>query len=921
MPGQVFGRDAELTVLAAFLRGLPGGPGALVLSGPAGAGKTTLLRAAVSEATALGMTVLATQPAGSDVRLAFTGLSDLLGPELDALLPLLPPPQRRALSVALQIQDAPGRPPEPTAIAVAVRTALAALAAVAPVLVAVDDVQWLDPPSRSAVSFALRRLVAEPVGLLGALRAAGGEPELPLELNRARLPAELVPLGGLSLGALHRMLRSRLGVSFSHPTLLRIEAESAGNPFIALEIGRVLARRGMTRLTGRDLPIPDTLAGLVDARLADLPAGPRAALELVAVLPGAPPDRYLAAGLPGADLDHAVTAGLLEEAEGRLVFTHPLLASAVAGAIPPARRRALHAAAAASATGLEERARHRALAAAGPDAAAADELAGAGAAAAARGAPVTAAELLELSAGLTPAGQPGRIRGRLLAAAGHLVQAGETRAAAAVLSGLATTAEPGPDRAAALSELAWSLEDDLGESLRLLDLALAEAGPDPLLRARISFYRSDFLAMRGDLPAARAAAWQAVAAAERSDDGALLAASLAHSYLYSVLSGAPADEAELGRALAIERSGPALVMLTPPSEVAGICWMLTGRLAAAERALRRALARAEADGTEYWQADILQRLSLLASRRGDLAAAADLSEAGLELAEQLDLSQLTSAALYACGWAALLRGRPEQVRGCAERGLRLSRQVGDQAYLVGHQALLGSLSLALGDPADAAARLVPLCDQLPGVGYRPATQFLLPEAAEAAIGAGQPEVARSLLDRAGSVAGDPVLGALTARCRGALYAAAGRPGEAVAELSRSLQLHDAVDPMPVSRARTQLVLGGVQRRMKQRRAARETLTAAREVLEAAGAVLWSARAAAELARVSGRAPAASGELTETERRVAELIAAGLTNREVAAELFVTVRAVESTLTKLYAKLGVRSRTQLAGRLREDPAGL
>ena len=174
---------------------------------------------------------------------------------------------------------------------------------------------------------------------------------------------------------------------------------------------------------------------------------------------------------------------------------------------------------------------------------------------------------------------------------------------------------------------------------------------------------------------------------------------------------------------------------------------------------------------------------------------------------------------------------------------------------------------------------------------------------------------------ASSVGRDPVLGALVARGLGMLAAAGGRPGEAVAELSRALELHDAVDPMPVERARTQLVLGGVQRRLKQRRAARETLTAAREAFEAAGAVLWSARADAELARVSGRAPGAPGGLTETERRVAELIAAGLTNREVAAELFVTVRAVESTLTKLYAKLGVRSRTQLAGRLREDPASL
>ena len=167
------------------------------------------------------------------------------------------------------------------------------------------------------------------------------------------------------------------------------------------------------------------------------------------------------------------------------------------------------------------------------------------------------------------------------------------------------------------------------------------------------------------------------------------------------------------------------------------------------------------------------------------------------------------------------------------------------------------------------------------------------------------------------MARDPVFGALVARGQGILAAAEGRPGDAVAELSRALELHDAVDPMPVERARTQLMLGGVQRRLKQRRAARETLTAARDAFEAAGAPLWAARARAELARVSGRAPAAGG-LTETERRVAELIAAGLTNREVAAELFVTVRAVESTLTKLYAKLGVRSRTSspaACGRIR------
>ena len=332
-------------------------------------------------------------------------------------------------------------------------------------------------------------------------------------------------------------------------------------------------RRGTDPVAGRDLPIPDTLAGLVDSPgLADLPAGPRgpapgacrgaargaAGPEYHTVRPGCPARTGLTRSPPG----------LLEEAEGRRCSPIRCWPRRWPGR-SPARRRALHAAAAASSTGLEERARHRALAAAGPDAATADELAGAGRRPRPAVAPATAAELLELSAGLTPAGQPGRIRGRLLAAAGHLVQAGETRAAAAVLSGLASTAEPGPDRAAALSELAWNLEDDLGESLRLLDLALAEAGPDPLLRARISFYRSDFLAMRGDMAAATVAVGQAAAAAEQSGDQALLAASLAQTYLYSVMSGAEADGTQLDRALAIERSGPALVMLTPPSEVAG----------------------------------------------------------------------------------------------------------------------------------------------------------------------------------------------------------------------------------------------------------------------------------------------------------------------------------------------------------------
>ena len=267
MPQAVIGREGELGVVDAFLAGLSSGPAALVLAGPAGVGKTTLLRAGLERAAGLGYTVLRTVPSRSDMRLAFAGLADLLGARLDAVLPELPVPQRRALGAALLIEDAPPVPPDPRVIAAAFRTALLVLAVSAPVLVVIDDVQWLDAPTGSAVGFALRRLEAERVGLLCAQRTSEQGSELPLELDRARLATEVVPVGGLSLGALHRLLRTRLGMSLSHPALRRVHAESAGNPFIALEIGRALARRGITRVADGPLPIPDTLSGLVGERL------------------------------------------------------------------------------------------------------------------------------------------------------------------------------------------------------------------------------------------------------------------------------------------------------------------------------------------------------------------------------------------------------------------------------------------------------------------------------------------------------------------------------------------------------------------------------------------------------------------------------------------------------------------------------
>jgi DNA-binding CsgD family transcriptional regulator/tetratricopeptide (TPR) repeat protein len=916
MLAEVFGRDAELRTIDGFLAGLPSASAALVLAGPAGAGKTTLLRAAADRGRDLGFVVLEALPSQSDLRLAFAGLTDLLGDRLDAILGELPPPQRRALGVALLVQDAPPRPPDPRVIAAAFRSALLALARAAPVLVAIDDVQWLDPPTEAAVSFAFRRMEHERVGLLCTRRVTGSAAELPLELDRARLRAGLLPLGGLSVGALHRMLRTRLGASFSHPTLRRIEAESGGNPFIALEIGRALARRGVTRVGTSALPVPDTLSGLVGERLGELPSAVLDVLRLVAVMPDAEIGRYLAAGTDGADLDAAVLAGVLESDGGRLRFSHPLLLSAVAGSIPPARKRELHAIAASCAQLPEERARHRALAADGPGAATAAELDDAARTAESRGAAGTAAELLELAASLTPDDHPGDARHRLLDASAQLVLAGEIRAAVTMLEQLIASMPPGSERSQALGQLGWIIEDDFEVSTRLLDQALAEVGDNVPVRADIHLSRSDIWAIRGDRRAARAAAHLALADAEQVGDRALLASCLAQAFLFDWLYGAVADERQLARSLELERTVGSLLRRTPPSQVAGMYYMRTGSLDQAETALWRALARAEADGVEYWRSDILLRLSLVAARKGESLRAAELAATGLDIAEQLDLGQLTSALLYGCGLAALQLGRVHEVRECARRGLELSVAAGDKAYLFGHRELLGALDLAMGNHSAAAVRLWPLFDSQSAVGRNPTRHGPAANAVEALIAVGELDNARALLAKLEASSRPPAMAALTARCRGALAAASGDLDRAERELRYALRLHDQTDPQPLERGRTLLVLGGVQRRLKQRRAARETLAQAIVTFDAMGAVLWAARARTEMARLSGRAPNV-GELSTTELTVAQLVASGMTNREAAAELFVTVRTVESTLTRVYAKLGVRSRTQLAAHLQRE----
>ena len=375
-----------------------------MLEGDAGIGKSTLWLAGVEAAREQGLRLLVARPAEAEQGLAHAALGDLFEDVLDEVLPTLSAPRRHALEVALLLDETVEQPVDPRTLGVAVRTALQALAEQTRVVLAVDDVQWLDASTASALAFALRRIATDHVLLLLARRRVdGGQPS---ELERA-FEAERVrrlPVGPLSVGALHGLLRDRLGRSFPRQTLLRIHEASSGNPFFALELARAV---GPDVDPLRPLHVPETLEDLVRVRLAGLPAPTREALELVSAL-GAPSVSLLErAGVASDALEAAVAAHVIERDDGIVRFTHPLLSSVLyQGLASGEQRRSLHGRLAAIVDDPLARARHLALATDGPNAHVAAVLDDAATRAADRGAPAVAAELGEHALRLTPPGSP-----------------------------------------------------------------------------------------------------------------------------------------------------------------------------------------------------------------------------------------------------------------------------------------------------------------------------------------------------------------------------------------------------------------------------------------------------------------------------------------------------------------------------------
>jgi DNA-binding CsgD family transcriptional regulator len=919
MSAAVLGREEELGLIQAFLDDARRGPATLVLCGEPGIGKTILWEAGVERARGLFPRVLSYRGVEAEARLSFAALADLLDDVFEEALPSLAAPRRRALEVALLLEEPGEQPPDPRAIGLAFLDVVRALAASGPLLVAVDDLQWLDSSSARAIWAGLRRLRDERVGLLATARL-GPDAPLPFALEHSLHERILkrLPLQPLSRGALYQLLKERLGLGLTRPELVRLHDITAGNPFFALEMGRELARARARLAPGRPLPVPGNLRKLLGGRLARLRAETREVLLTAAALAGPTVEQLAAAHGLGEHtveaLEEAARAGVLELEDSRVRFSHPLLASVCYEEAPLWRRRAAHRRVAAAVAEVEERARHLALAANGPDKRVAYVLVEAANHAAARGATAAAAEFFELAGELTPLDSPERRRRRLAAANFHRL-AGDRNRAGVILEELLAQVRRGPERADVLFALALSQRADLPTTTRRCEEALLEAEHDDARSAKIVAFLSWMRLREGDVRGALAHARLQLEKAERVGDLELLARAIARAatmetFACSITPGLVERGVEIERGL-----GRSLEFHESPTAAYVRRLVSLSELDGARALLHDAEARAAANGDEGARAHLLFNLTWLELFAGRWERALCLTETVADLAEQLGDEQLRSMILTARATVDAHLGRVDEARAAAEEARVISAAAANDLFRIWDLAALGHLELSLGNLRVAERHLRPLPARLVSLGWNDPVEELWPDTIEVLIALGELTQARSYLGqfevRAQQLGGPWALAA-AARCRGLLAAAEGDLAAAFEAFERALAEHGRMQGT-FECGRTLLALGSTRRRAKQKRAAREALEQALALFEELGARLWAAKAREELARIGGRRPA-SKNLTETERRVASLAAEGHSNKEIAAALFVSVHTVEAHLSRIYRKLEIRSRAELGRRI-------
>lgn len=905
----VVAREGELAVIDAFLDRPLTGPGALVIEGEPGIGKSTLWLAGVEEARARSIRVLSSRPAEAERTLPNVVLGDLFGEVPVEVLAKLPAPRRRAFEAALLLQEAPDVPVDPLALGVAILTLLVALSEVGPFVLAIDDDQFVDPSSAATLLFALRRLRREPIRLLVS-RRSGGAPGSALEEAVDRVSVERLAVGPLSMGGVQVVLRQRLQVGFSRPTLTRIYETSGGNPLYALELARLQSAHpaGDGNLP---LAVPPSLELLVDGRLHAIDEPTRQALVLVAAHGRFPLEFVGALGVPTAAMEQARAANLIETRDGVVRFTHPLLASALYQRSSDAARREAHRRLALMVDDPVHRGRHLALAADEPSDDLAAALETAASTASDRGVPVAAAELGEHAMRLTPPNAAADLHRRAIRTAQAYAAAGDGGHARSIAADLLAGAPPGRRRAEALMLRADLESPDV--AVPLLDEAIAQAAGFPELEAVIhaSLAEIAFVSSTRDRAWGEQHARASLQIAERLDDDALRANALsALAFLrFSDCDPDALDLAERAYRLA-EKVGDRRQLQRAALSVAQVLtW--SGKVDSA-RAWLGARLLDWSDQDERVRSDLLWSLVLVELWAGSWSDAGAHASQGLEISSQYGEHPYDR---FPSALVALHRGEFPVAREHARHALSL----GEKLPLEFFYGILATCDLWSGDPATALANFTLAEEAADSIGEdEPTIRYWRADHVEALLQLGRIDDAVRMTDdwesRAQALGRDRVL-AQVVRCRGLIAAARGDIDAGLELLVRAVEAHHAAGDR-FGHARALLAMGALRRRARQKRTARAAIEAAAAEFEALGATSWATTARRELARIGGRTRIVG--LSPSEMRVASLVAEGRTNHEIAAALFLGERTIASHLTHIYAKLGIRSRTELARHVARQP---
>lgn len=913
----VVGRDSELIAVDSFLDRADASFAALVVEGEAGIGKSTLWREGVRRAVDRGFVVLACRAAASETSLSHAAVADLLDGVPSSAWVSLPARQRHALEV-VTFRAEPGKQlVEAGTIAAGLRSLVEGFAEESPVLLAVDDVQWLDEASVAVLAHVLRRLWSNRVGVLVARRLAE-PPTLDLDglvpdQSLARLVVE-----PLSFGALRLMLRARLGTEFSRSLLWRVHRAAQGNPLFALEIGRTLVDRGAP---GPDepLPVPDDVHELVGQRVSELPAA-TTTLLLGAALMTAPTVEALGRATGRdvePDLKPARECGIADRVHGRVAFGHPLHAEAIVGMSSGAARRSMHARLAEAVRTPEHRARHLWLAARGADQATADALHEAAELAIGRGATRDAAENFDRARQLTPEEQAGLGRSRAVRAADLYLQGGDRASAEALLDALSSDAALGRADAAEVLRLRALIHWSDNEPARA-EQALEQACTHDPGNIRVRLGQVVVAAEGGDHRRSVAIADQLVHDLDECSEASVLAEVLANSAMARCVAGEGIDWSGIRRAVELDPDAGSLTGVSP-RPVLGYLTMYAGKLVEARQlltAVRDELAeRGIRDGfIQDW-------LSGVEWRCGNFRAAAAHLDEGIACTEVTGNVAMRAYLMAELAFVDIHRGDLAAIRTQLDAMTEDPGRAADTAMWLVRAAAVGRLAIGDHDAAWEACR--PLVEEVEISGIpEPNKALYVPYAIEALVGTGQLDRATSLIDlwetRARALDYEWALG-FSARGRALLALAQGDMAPARTAAAEAVDLHARTDMM-FERARDVLVLGIAERRSRQWGAARHALESAVAEFDRLGTPAWAERARDELARAGSASAASSGLLTASEDRVTRLAIEGHGNKEIAALLSMSVHTVDRHLSNAYRKLGISRRSQLAAALRGEDVG-